>query len=65
MFAYHLCLDASTLESWRKRSRSAARGAGWDVTVHQSTKGRSLEADKRHPLSQGRTGEMRLSVAWA
>ena len=40
------CFDASALESRTKRSRSVVRGLVWEVRVHQSVEGRSLEEDR-------------------
>ena len=53
--AYHLFVDASTLESRTKRSHSVVHGAGWEVRARHSINGRSLEAGKRHRFAQAST----------
>ena len=40
-----LCFDASALRSRTKRSCSVVRRPVWEVRVHQSVEGRSLEED--------------------
>ena len=40
-----LCVDALALRSRTKRSCSVVRGQLWEVKVHQSVEGRSLERD--------------------